>query len=333
MQENKQDRYTNPFMATFTGIRDLIRKKNGELVLDESERLDGKRVLITGASSGLGYATAIRLASKGAHVIMACRSGIPKKGEEVKRKSGNQRVDMVHVDLADFYSVEKMVREVEERFGTVDIYVCNAAVVTKGARRTKYGLDEMFQVNYLSKYFTARRLISEGVIASNGKGIPRIIFVASESHRNAASFDWEHFGKFQEYGMNKTVGYYGYYKLLLVTFANELSRRLNPDGKVNYSVLSLCPGPVNSNIAREAPALFQPLLKLVFRLFFSSPMKAAEPVVYHACSKEQEGKAMDYLFLMNRKEMEPKSTDPVNGNRLWELSEQLVSDIVSGKSV
>jgi hypothetical protein len=185
----------------------------------------------------------------------------------------------------------------------------------------------MFQVNYLAKFIAIKLLLDNEVITSNGSAIPRIVFVASESHRNPEDFEWDDFGKFQPYGVNKTVGFYGYYKLLLVTFANELSRRLNTGGRVKCSVLSLCPGPVNSNIAREAPALFQPLLKLVFSIFFRSPEKASDPVVYHACSKEQEGKTADYLFLMNRKEMDPKATNPENGMKLWDLTEKLTATL------
>ena len=324
---DKQHKYSNPVIATLTGIRDLFRKKSGSLVLHDEDRLDGRKVLIDGASSGLGLATAIRLAEQGAHVIMACRSGIPEKGELVKKKSGSDKVDMVHVDFTDFDSVKEMIRQVRERFGTVEIYISNAAVVTRGSRETKYGQDEMFQVNYLAKFITVGQLIREGVIAGSGTDLPRIIFVTSESHRDAEALRWEEFGKYKPYGVNRTVENYGYYKLLLVTFVNELSRRLNPPGKVNYSVLALCPGPVNSNIAREAPVLFKPILRFVFWIFFRSPVKASEPVIYHACSKEQEGKALDYIFLMNRKEMDAKATDPDNGKRLWELSEELAAKL------
>jgi len=342
MGEQKQNKYTNPAMATITGIMDLFKKRKGTLVLKEDERLDGKRVVVTGASSGLGFAVATRLAERGAHVIMACRSGIPEKGEEilrrVEREKGRKgeeemrsgrvvKVDMVKVDFTDFDSVKRMVMELKERFGTVDMYICNAAVVVKKARKTRYGLDEMFQVNYLSKFYALKLLLQHGIIRTNDGSIPRIIFVASESHRNPEKFDWEKFGRFEDYGPGKTVGYYGYNKLLLVTWLNELSRRINPDGKVNYSVFSLCPGPVNSNIAREAPALFQPLLKLVFGIFFRHPMKASDPVIYFATAKEEEGRTLDYLFLMNRKEMDPKATDPANGNKLWELSEKLLSSL------
>jgi len=65
------------------------------------------------------------------------------------------------------------------------------------------------------------------------------------------------------------------------------------------------------------------LLKLTFNIFFRSPAKACEPVVYLAASNDVEGKPIDYLFLMSRKEMDPKATNPKNGKKLWELSEYL----------
>jgi hypothetical protein len=121
---------------------------------------------------------------------------------------------------------------------------------------------------------------------------------------------------------------YGYYKLLLLTMASELSRRLNPGDEVKCSVFALCPGPVNSNIAREAPRLFQPLLKLVFGIFFRSPKKACSPVICLAASGEIEGTSGSYMFLMQKKEMDEKATDPQNGKRLWELSEKLERQII-----
>jgi len=157
--------------------------------------------------------------------------------------------------------------------------------------------------------------------------VPRIIIVSSESHRNPDRFDWDGFGMYREYGMKKTVELYGYYKLLLTAFARELSKRMNPGNETEYSVFSLCPGPINSRIAREAPGVFQPLLGIVFYLFFKSPEKAAAPVVYFASSKEVEGKPFDYLFLMSRKEIAPLASDPENGKRLWDLSEKLAKQL------
>jgi NAD(P)-dependent dehydrogenase (short-subunit alcohol dehydrogenase family) len=327
MGANRQSKYDNPFIAIFTGLSDLFRRKKPALSLEGLPNLDGKRVLITGASSGLGLATAVQLAARGAQVIMAVRSGIPEKGIEVQKRSGSGKVHMIYLDLLDLESIDNFAKEITRRFGQIDVFISNAAMVAREGRGTKYGLDQMFVVNYFAKFVLINALIRHGCLDLAGVRRPRIIIVASESHRNAGAFDWEGFGRFEPYGIGRAVSMYGYYKLLLLTMANELARRLNPDGVVQCPVLALCPGPVNSNIAREAPALFQPLLRAVFSLFFSSPEKASQPVVYLAAAEEMEGKPMEYLFMMNRKAMDAKATDPENGKRLWDLTEQLYIEI------
>lgn len=325
MSKSKK-KYNSPLQATYKGISDLFKKQKRVGELNEEDRLDGKKVLITGASSGLGLAVAKQLASIGAEVIMAVRSGMPEKGEEVKRISGSTKVSMLHVDLSDFDSIKSLVEQVQSKHNKIDILICNAAVVVKEARKTKYELDEMFSVNYLAKFYLVNAMLTGNCFNTGTKELPRIIFVSSESHRNPEQFEWDSFGQFVEHKMAKTVERYGYYKLLMTTFSQELERRLNVNNKVDYSVFSLCPGPVNSNIAREAPAIVQPLMKLVFRIFFSSPEKAAEPVVYLAASKNLEGKALDYMFLMSRKDVDEKAADIVNGKRLWELTENLFKE-------
>jgi NAD(P)-dependent dehydrogenase (short-subunit alcohol dehydrogenase family) len=231
---------------------------------------------------------------------------------------------MLPVDVSDIDAVRQLVDKLSSSGVKIDILIENAAVVPAKSRKTKQGLEEMFMVNYLSKFLHIRWLLDAEIFNTSGGNIPRIIFVSSESHRNPKGFDWDGFGEYREYAMGKTVELYGYYKLLMTTFANELSRRINPSGQLRYSVFSLCPGPVNSNIAREAPAVFKPLLKLVFGIFFRSPAVAVKPVIYFATSQEVKDKSIDYLFLMSRKEMDTKATDDLNGAKLWELSEQLL---------
>ena len=332
---SREERYRSPLKAMLTGIGDLFRKPAVQVALLDSDRLDGKKVLITGASSGLGFATAVEMARRGAHVIMAVRSGIPGKGEEVKARSGSDSVDMVHLDLADLKSLRDFADEVRKRFGRVDIFVSNAAMVASQGRKNGHGLDEMFTVNYFAKFILVNHLLEEGLLDTRGNGSPRIIIVASESHRNADRFDWEGFGRFNHYGMRDSVAMYGYYKLLLVTMASELSRRLNgraPGAGPAASVFALCPGPVNTNIAREAPRALQPMLRLVFSIFFRSPRVACRPVVYLAASSEMEGRTGEYMFLMQRKEMDGKATEPENGKRLWELSEALRDRLLPDRS-
>lgn len=323
MTKDKQ-RYSNAFTATLSGITDLFRKQKNVVSLSDKARLDGKNILITGASSGLGYEAAVQLAKRGAHIWMACRSGIPEKGEQVKKRSGSNHVEMMQVDLSDLDSIVALVNKLKAASVKLDILVDNAGMVPNKSRKTKQGLEEMFVVNYLSKYFLTRLLLDHNLFNNPDKNIPRIIYVVSESHRNPGAFDWDNFGAYKVYSMGKTVEYYGYYKLLLATFANELSRKINSPDQVNYSVFALCPGPVNSNIAREAPVIFKPLLKTVFKIFFRSPELAVQPVVYFAASSEVKGKAIDYLFLMGRKDMDAKAMDEENGQRLWQLSETLL---------
>ncbi|MEJ2593870.1 MAG: SDR family NAD(P)-dependent oxidoreductase [bacterium] len=324
MESKSKKNYNNPLSATYKGISDLFRKTERVGELKPDERLDGKKVMITGSSSGLGLAAAKQLAKLGAEVIMAVRSGIPERGEEVKKESGSNKVYMLHVDLSDFDSIKNLVTEVKKQFGKIDILICNAAVVSKKARKTKHGLEEMFTVNYLAKFVLVNRMLKEDMFIKGNGSLPRIIFVSSESHRNPEAFEWDDFGNFREYGMGKSVERYGYYKLLMTTFSQELSRRLNPNQHPEYSVFALCPGPVNSNIAREAPAIFQPLMKLIFSLFFRSPEVASEPLIYLTTSRDVEGKARDYLFLMSRKAVDEKAADPENGERLWRMTEKLL---------
>ncbi len=276
----KKSNYTNPASSTWEGIRAAFAKQVKAGSLSDSDRLDGKTVLVDGASSGLGFAIATQMAERGAKVIMACRSGIPGKGEEVTRRTGNNDVHMVHVDFADVISIRKLISIIKEKYAPLDILVSNAAMVPKQSRKTPQGLEEMFMVNYLSKFIFINRLVEEECFRKDSAENPRIVFVSSESHRHPPAFDWNGFGVFKEYGMNKTVEYYGYYKLLLTTYTRELSRRIHANGNRPISVFALCPGPVNSNIAREAPGIFQPIMKLIFAMFFKSPRKAAEPVMY-----------------------------------------------------
>ena len=320
----QKERYSNAFTATLTGIMDLFRKQKNVVVLKEGDLVTGKNVLITGASSGLGFEAAVQLAKRGANVWMVCRSGIPQKGNMVRKLSGNDNVKMLYADLSDINSIKQLVEELRSTGVQLDIVIENAAVVPSKSRRTKQGLEEMFVVNYLAKFIFIRWLLDFNLLNVSDGSVPRIIFVASESHRNPKSFDWDAFGKYKSYSMGKTVELYGYYKLLMTTFANELSRRLNPSGHLKYSVFALCPGPVNSNIARESPVIFKPLLKLVFGIFFRSPAVAVQPVIYFAASQEVKDKTIDYLFLMGRKEMDAKATDQQNGDKLWNLSEELL---------
>jgi hypothetical protein len=82
----------------------------------------------------------------------------------------------------------------------------------------------------------------------------------------------------------------------------------------------ICPGPVHSNIIKEAPWLLRVILGGIFKIIFKSPKKAALPVVYMSISPDYEGKTEQYLHMFNPKEMDFKCYLPEEGKKLWERS-------------
>jgi NAD(P)-dependent dehydrogenase (short-subunit alcohol dehydrogenase family) len=327
--------HSNPFSAVLSGLLD--QRSQGPKVepIPEDVRLDGRTCLVTGANSGLGKGIAIRLAKRGAHVIMACRSGIPEAGEEVRVASGNPNVEMIRVDLSDFDSIAAFCHELRDRQVTLDAAVFNAGVVPATSRTNKHGLELMFAVNFLAKFVVLDRLLRDGVIPnavygnnSRAEDPPRVIFVSSETHRSSIPIDFDSFGEPVEYGVADGVKYYGLSKLHLTTFFQELSRRLNPGAgaRPDVCVHALCPGAVNSNMAREAPTWLKPILKPVMALFFQSPEKASIPVDYMVCSDDMGTKTGVYMHMLRPKESSEASMDPENGALLWSKTEELLHE-------
>lgn len=312
--------------AVVTAIYDRFSNHGLLPPLSRDARVDGKTILITGANSGLGKAIAVQLAQRGGHIIMACRSGHPDAAQEVKRLSGSEKVEMLYVDLADLDSVKKLCDDMKVRGIKLDIAIMNAGLMPLNARRSPQGFELMFAVHFLANRLLMSRWLEDGVItpSADGQNIPRIVFVASEAHQSADAIDFDKLGEFENYGMRDGMKYYGRTKLLLCTYAAELSRRLNPDGVVRVSVHSLCPGPIASNIARESPGYIKPILGPIMRWLFRSPEQAAEPVIYLACDPSMGERTGVYLHMMREKAMSPLASDPDNGAQLWQRSMPLL---------
>jgi len=288
--------------------------------LTDSDRADNKTCLITGANTGLGFGIAVEMAKRGAHVIMACRSQIPEAGEKVKILSGSDKVEMLHLDLSKLESIHQFCNDLEERKFKVDITIFNAGVALPKARILDSGLEEMFMVNYFSNFIFLNLLIEKKIVNSNqeNNAKPRILFISSDSHRGSSSIDFDQFGKLNNYGVSKGISYYSYYKLVLNTIAIEFNRRINKDHQV-ASVHVICPGPVHSNIIREAPFVLRKILGFIFSLVFRSPAVAAKPVVYMSISKTYDNTGQ-YLHMFNPKEMDPKVYMEEEGEKLWKYS-------------
>ena len=333
--QDSKGRFNNPASAVFTGVSELFKKKETVRDLNESDRLDGKVCLVTGGNSGLGFGIATQFLKRGAEVIIGCRRDYPDEIEELKKLSNSDKVSLRIIDLSDLRSIDAFVQGMKDDNVTLDISVHNAGVTPPKARKTKQGFDEMFMVNYLSKFHLVNSLLEQGIIpnntyAQNGKDEhkPRIIFIASDSHQGASDIIIDQLGTFEPYSSaNRSVSLYSYNKLVLNTYAVELSKRLSSDGEIDVIVHSMCPGPVNTNIIRDAPALLRGFLKFIFLLFFKDPQKAALPVVYMAASTEMGQSTGQYLHMDRPKLMDSKCYDPVQGKRLWDKSEELISSV------
>lgn len=314
-------RFTNPVVASLAGVKDFFSRQKLSDRYDENQRIDGLNCLVTGANSGLGYALAVNLAAKGGNVIMACRREIPEAGERVKKESGSEKVEMRYLDLSKIDSIHDFCNGLEKENKKLDIIILNAGVALPKSRKTASGLEEMFLVNYLSNYILINLFIQKGLInmAENGSHIPRIIVISSDSHQGSSYIDYDEFGIYKDYGVSKGISYYSYYKLVLNTWATELSRRINKNG-TTVSVNAICPGPVHSNIIKEAPWLLRMTLAGIFKIIFKSPKEAAKAVVYMAVSPDYEGKTNEYLHMFNPKKMDGKIYLPEEGEKLWEHS-------------
>jgi NAD(P)-dependent dehydrogenase (short-subunit alcohol dehydrogenase family) len=324
-----EGRFTNPVVASLAGVRDFFAKQQLAERLTENDRADGKTCLVTGATSGLGFALAVEMARRGARVIMGCRSQIPEAGERVKSLSGSDNVEMRFLDLSRVGSIHSFVDQLARDHIRLDITILNAGVALPGSRMTESGQDEMFMVNYLANVMLTNLLLTGEVIPLSAEHVsfrPRIIFISSDSHQGSSAIDYNEFGKYNKYGVSKGISNYSYFKLVLNTYATELSRRINT-GEVRIGVNAICPGPVHTNIIKPAPWLLRKILGAIFSVVFRAPAKAALPVVYMAISQDYEGRTNEYLHMFNPKKMDPRVYIPEEGRKLWEESLRVWKEI------
>jgi NAD(P)-dependent dehydrogenase (short-subunit alcohol dehydrogenase family) len=315
-------RFDNPVVASLTGFYDRFRKQELKSRFKDSDNLNGKTVLITGANSGLGFALATQTALRGAKVIMGCRSQIPEAGEKVKKLSGSDNIEMRYLDLSKLNSIHNFADNLVRDNIILDVVMLNAASAASKSRPTDSGQDELFLVNYFSNFILSNLLLTKGIIQPDAEKQPRIIFISSDSHRGASAIDYDEFGRYFDYGVSKAISNYSYFKLVLNTFATELSRRVNKE-KTVVQINCICPGPVNTNIIREVPFLIRVVLRGIFSIIFRSPAKAATPVIYMASSDDFADKTNQYLHMFIPKQMDEKVYDKKEGKKLWDESEKL----------
>jgi retinol dehydrogenase-14 len=278
--------------------------------------MQGKICLVTGASSGIGKATALGLAKLGATVVIVCRDSA--RGEaalsEIKQNSGNNSIDLLIADLSSQEAIRSLANEYKSRYQRLHVLINNAGVYYTKRHVTVDGLEAMFAVNYLARFQLTNLLLD--IIKQSAPA--RIINVAGAYHaKGQINFDDLQGEKdFDGQRANHQS------KLADVLFTYELARRLEGTG---VTVNCLHPGMVATDLIdkdKDFPMFFKYLYKLSKPLM-RSPAKGAETSIYLASSPEVEGVTRQYFINKKIAQSSPASQDVQLAKRLWEVSEKL----------
>ena len=277
--------------------------------------MQGKTVLITGASSGIGLEASVKLARMGAEVVMVARNAV--KGEaalaDAKARSGSSKISLLLCDFASQAEIRKLAADFRAKHKRLDVLVNNAGTVNSKRELTVDGIEQTFAVNHLG-YFLLTELLLDRIVAS---APARIVNVASVGHRQG-TLDFDDLG--YEKGGYFIMKAYARSKLANVLFTRELARRLEGKG---VTVNCLHPGGVASPIWGKAPAYARPFLA-VAKLFMITPEQGGDRIVYLASSPEVAGQTGGYYEKNRRVTPSRRAQDDALALELWKKSAHLV---------
>ncbi|CAN7243091.1 SDR family NAD(P)-dependent oxidoreductase [Arthrobacter sp. LjRoot14] len=289
---------------------------------DVTEGIDftGKRVVITGGASGIGFETARAFANIGAEVTLAVRNvkAAAPVAEKLRESTGNTNIFVGRVDLADLASIT----EFADRWtGPLHVLVNNAGIMAlPELERTPEGWEMQFATNHLGHFALAQA--SHGTLAEAGNA--RIVSLSSSGHLfSPVMFDDPHFNfvpydAFVAYGQSKTAS---------TLFAVGVTARWGKDGITSNAVM---PGAIATNLQRHTGGLRTPIERQ------KTPQQGAATTLYVATSPELEGIGGRYFEDVNEARIVdhrgPDYTgvasyalDPANAERLWDLSTELLA--------
>ncbi len=281
--------------------------------------MHGKRVLITGATNGIGKQAALEIAKLGAEVIIVGRDEVKtrKVCRDIKTASGNSQVDLLVADLSSMEEVRRIADEFRAKYQRLDVLLNNAGASFSQFQTSADGYEMTFALNHFSYYLLSNLLLDILQLTAREHGEARIINVSSSAHRGAALpadlslddlRDKSKFGSFRNYGASKLAN-------LLFTY--ELARRLE---ETDVTVNALHPGFVNTGLGHNMTGPMLIFLKLMQKLIGRSPEKGAETLVYLACSPEAEGINGKYWQDKQQAASNQISYDLQRQRNLWEIS-------------
>jgi len=290
-------------------------KWKSEMMKDQT----GKVAIVTGANTGIGYHMANALASKGARVIMACRS--EQKAQDAKKRIlveyPQAKVDVRILDLANLESTRIFAKKISSDYERLDLLINNAGVMIPPHSKTKDGFELQFGTNHLGHFALTGYLLS---LLDMTQG-SRIVTLSSIAH-NPGIIDFDDLNS-ERKRYNKW-GAYSQSKIANLTFAIELERRLKTQGS---QVISLASHPGYSNTDLQRHSILWQFLNLFFAI---SPKKGAAPTLFAATESEAKEHAywgpiglIEMRGWPGKAKINKKANDQDVAKRLWQVSEEL----------
>jgi NAD(P)-dependent dehydrogenase (short-subunit alcohol dehydrogenase family) len=299
--------------SQFAFFRDRIIKGGCVSLTEETfrDKLKDRRVLVTGATSGIGKETAIGLAKLGASLTFTTRDLEMGKRvkDEIIEASANTDVEFLFCDLASFESVRKCCSEFKSKHDRLHVLVNNAGLWNRRRRISKDGIENMLAVNYLAPF-----LMTDLLLDTLKQSAPsRIINLSSGLHSGTINFDdIESEKKFTGFKV------YRQSKLALILYTRLLAKKL---GGTGVTVNCINPGMVATNLGRDGGRFS----RAMFKLLGKKPEKGAETPIFLASSPEVATITGEYFSKKAVKRSSEESYDMELAERLWKVSEEYVS--------
>jgi NAD(P)-dependent dehydrogenase (short-subunit alcohol dehydrogenase family) len=274
--------------------------------------MNGKQILITGATNGIGLAAAEALVALGANVAIVGRNETRTKIAAARIRAAAAKgatVGTLIADLASQGAVRNLAAEVLDRYPRLDVLINNAGAMYTTRQVTNDGIELTWAVNHLAPFLLTTLLLDRLKVSTPS----RIITTSSEAHQGADI-------PFDDLKAEKSYGGFARYKqtkLANVLFTSELARRLEGSG---VSAHCFHPGLVASGFNRNNGLLMN-LAMLALGPMSRSPEKGAETLVWLATSPDVDRTSGGYYIDIQWVAPNPQAQNMQSARRLWELSE------------